>query len=417
MIGLGQVVGLLGPVIHHNGFADAYSIVRYFLLSILCLTVALTQIPKRGILSAVGLVYMLVLLAVSLWSFQPVSFVGNKLSFFTGFLPMCLVACVYHYSIGEDYEKIVSAFVTGCTIAALIALAQNWRIYLPQGDYFGGGRVYACMGNPVFLSGLMAMAVPLCLGSRYRPFAIPLLFNCILLTQSRSGLIAACIGMLGYAFARGVIGRKLFTLLACLSVLAFAGMFSGLRNTAKSDLGRYHMARLAVKSILDHPLGVGPERFHWVIKTYRDEAMVKDLGPTWTNAYVHNSLLEALVSGGIPLLLAHCLLMGAIGAFLLRYGTPQLFGSGMALAAYSLTQPCPLILKAIYAALLASLSPSWASGKPMDRRLFVIASAAALYASLGALAMARVWHNGNRFGLGEMIERSYTYSPSARTDE
>ena len=266
------------------------------------------------------------------------------------------------------------------------------------------------MGNPVFLSGLMAMAVPLCLGSTYRPFLIPLLFTCILLTQSRSGLIAASVGMLAYSLARGVIGRKLFTVLACLAVLVCAGLFANVRNTGKSDLGRYHMTRLAVKSILEHPLGVGPERFAWVLNRYRDDELKQDLGPTWSNAYVHNSILEALVAGGVPFLLVHCFLMGAIYLFILRIGSPSLLGCAVALFTYGLMQPTPLVLKAVLAAFLGSVDPSQ---RPISRTPFVIASSLALFFSLGAVIMAKVWVMGNRYGLANAIVRSHDYSPSA----
>jgi O-antigen ligase len=409
------MIALLGPLVHWNSFADAYSIPRYFLLSLLCLSVALSRKPRRGTLSVVSFLYLTVLFAVSLWSLNVVSFVGTKLNFFTGFFPSCLIACVYHYSIGEDYEKIVDSFLMGCVIVALIGICQHIGLFMPQGDYFGGRRVYACMGNPVFLSGLLGMAIPLCLGHSRRPFAIPLLLACIILTQSRAGLLSAALGCLGYGFARGAIGRKPFALLAIFAAVACFGMFSGLRDTGKSDKGRYHMARLALKSIKEHPMmGVGPERFGWVLNHYRDEAMVKDLGDHWHNAYVHNSVLEALVTGGIPLLLAYGLLIFSIFAYLLRWGTPQLLGSGMALLAFSLAQPVPLIYKAIFASLLASLEPFSLPERTFSSRPFILTSALAFYSSLGALVMARIWVNGQYYGLANMVAASFEYSPSAK---
>lgn len=405
------------PLSHWNVLADPYSIIRFHLLSIACLAAALIFTPRRGHLTITSLIYIVTLGVACLIGGETVSFVGKKLSYFTGFLPMCVVICVYHFSIGENRERIINAFLAGCLIASIGAFLQAYGIMLAQGDYFSG-RSYFGMGNPVFLSGALAIAIPLCMGHTHRPFLIPIFFTAILLTQSRSGLIAACVGMLGYSLYRGVIGRKLFTVLACAAVVVCAGLFANMRNTDKSDLGRYHMTRIALKTMKDHPWGIGPERFGWALKTYRDKALEADMGPTWHNSYTHNSFLEALVAGGIPLLLVHCFALCAIWLFIMRFGSGNVAGCAISLFVFSLMQPTPLALKAVLAAILGSFEPyTEPQAEGLPRAPFLAVSALALAFSLGGVILARLHTDAMDTGYGEILLDAYKYQESANTPE
>ena len=406
-MGLGQGIALSGALISWSALADAYCVSRYFIFSALCLAFAITGTPKRGLLTIPGLVYFGLLSLTALLAFKWVCFVGVRLNFFGAVFPMALVGVCYSYSIGERWEKTANAYILGCVIVALMCLGQTKGLFSPQGDYFSG-RVYACIGSPVFLSGVMAVAVTLCLGGLWTPFAIPLFLCVILLTQSRAGLVAAAAGCLGYAYARGIISIKEALGLCLAAALISVSLFSSLRNTSKSDQGRYQMARMAVKAVADHPFGVGPERFTWVIDTYRDKEFNAALGPTWSNAYVHNSLLEALLTGGPLFLIVHIGFALSIALFLYRANNPCVFGAAMALGAFSLCQPCPLQLKCLLACLAGSVDPSH---RPISRAPFVIASSLALAASLVCLTGAKIWADGLQYGMADLIVYAQSFVP------
>lgn len=297
--------------------------------------------------------------------------------------------------------------IAACVVASLISIAQSYRLYLPQGDYFSG-RVYACMGNPVFLAGVMAMAIPLCLGTVYGPFAIPLLLTTILLTQSRIGLVAAAVGVLGYLFARGAIGWRLFLAISAACIIATLSAFSSLRDTARSDLGRYHMARVAIMALRDNPLGIGPERFGWAVNKYRDEQFNRDLSETWNNGYVHNSLLEAMLTGGPLFLAVHLALMAAVALFLYRHGSPALIGCACAVFAFGLAQPTPLVMKCSLASLLGATDPT---DRPLDRAPFTFVAIACFLASLSVLTASKIEMNGFRFGLASLVIEGRNHHP------
>ena len=404
-------MALVVTLYHCTAFADSYNTPRYFLLATLCLALSLTQTPKRGMLSIIGLVYFIALCFFSLWAFRPECFVGTKITHFAGVLPTALVGICYSYSICDDWEKIADAFIAACVIASLGAYLGFGE---PHGDFFEG-RAYSFIGSPVWLAGTLAMAIPLCIGRGHGAWAIVPMVAAIILTQSRSGLLAGAVGALSYYFMRGYVSLKGFLILCGIALAMTITMFSGLRGTGLSDKGRWHMGRLAIKSALDHPLGVGPERFGWVLKTYRDKPMEDDLGDKWTNGHSHNHVLEALVTGGPIFLLVHLALMGAIGLFLLRARNPNVFGAAMALGAFGMMQPTPLVLKALLASLLACLE-AYPRHIPDAKPWFTAFALAAFLASLGAMTMAKIFRNGQIHGLGQMMVDSYDYLPGSKND-
>lgn len=413
MFSLGQAVSFFGTILHWNELADPYSSPKFLVIAVLVLAWVLISRPKRGHLTIIGLLYMVELLSVSIIAWNSVCLVGKKLSYFTGVFPSFLVFACYHYSVGDKWEKIANAFITGCVIASLLAIGQQYSLFIPQGDYFSG-RSYAMIGSPVFLSGILAMAIPLCLGRGRAVMAIPLIFTAIMFTQSRSGVLAASVGVLGYCYARSILGLKGLLILSGLALALTIGMFSSIRNTSASDSGRYQMMRMAGKSIMDHPFGVGPERFGWVIKNYRDAEFDKATSKTWTNSYVHNHLIEAMVSGGVIFFIVYLMLLGAIGLFLCRHGSPAVFGSAMALCAFGLMQPTPLLMKCVLGALLGALEPY---PKPFPRLPMVFMAICAFIAALSTVTMAKIYKTGLNLGLAQVMIDSYEYQPSARANE
>ena len=415
MLSLGQGVSFFGVLLYWSALADGYSSFKYLILAITVLAFALTHKPQRGHLTIIGLLYLIQLIAISIIAWEPVCFIGKKLNYFTGVFPSLLVFACYHYSTGDKWEKIADAFIAACVIASVVSIAQTYGYFMPQGDYFGG-RVYAMIGSPVFLSGVLAMAVPLCLG-RNIAIAIPLLITAMVFTQSRSGLLAAAIATLAYFYARSILGLRGLLILSGVALAGILALFAGIRDTAASDSGRYQMARMSAKSIMDHPFGVGPERFGWVIKHYRDAEFDKATNPRFTNSYAHNHLLEALVSGGPIFFLVYLVLIGVIGLFLYRFGNPQVIGSAMALFVFGLTQPTPLLMKCVLAALLGALEPSWALPRPMARGPFIAAAALCFVAALSTVTMAKIYKTGLDLGLASILIDAYEYQPSAKANE
>lgn len=413
MIGLGQGVAFFGLVLHWDVLADAYSCFKYLLIASFVLAYALTKKPHRGHLTIIGLLYMVELVAISIIAWEPICFIGKKLNYFTGVFPSFLVFACYHYSVGDKWEKIADALIAACVLASLCSIGQQYGFFLPQGDYFGG-RAYAMIGSPVFLSGSLAMAIPLCLGRGRVALAIPLLFTAIMLTQSRSGVLASAVGILGYFYAKSVIGARGVLVLSAIALAITVGMFSGSRNTKASDSGRYQMMRVAAKSIMDHPFGVGPERFGWVIKNYRDAEFDNATTTRWTNAYAHNHLIEAMLSGGIVFFLVHLAVIGVVGLFLLRFGSPQVFGSALALCVFGLMQPTPLLMKCTLACLLGALEPF---PKPIPKAPFIILALCAFAAALSTVTTAKIYKTGLDLGIGQVLIDAYKYQPSARANE
>lgn len=410
MISIGQGVAFLSTVGHWNALADGYNCFKYFIIATLVLAWGLTVKPQRGLLTVVGTVYMIALTFFSLLAFKQVSFVGKNLFYFTAVLPSFLVYACYHYSIGDKWEKVADAFILGCCLAAGLALAQ----YQPQGNYFNG-RAYALVGSPVFLSGALAMAIPLCLGRGRIAMAIPLLAVAILYTQSRSGILAAAVGVLGYYFARGLVGLKGLITLCVMALGITVFMFSGIRDTSASDRGRYQMVRLAAKAIADNPFtGIGPERFAWVIQQYRDEEFDKATSKTFGNAYVHNHLIEALLAGGPAFLLAHLLLIGTVGLYAYRCSNPPVFGACLALCAFGLMQPTPLALKASLASVLACLEPS---PRPLPKAPFIALAVLAFLASFSTVVMAKILKTAVNVGSAQMAVDAYDFQPSAKGEQ
>jgi hypothetical protein len=409
MISIGQGVAFLSTVGHWNALSDPYSSFKLFILATLVLAWGLTVKPQRGLLTIVGTVYMIALAFFSLIAFKRVCWVGKNLSYFTAVLPSFLVFACYHYSLGDKWEKVANAFILGCCLAAGLGIMQ----YQPQGNYFNG-RAYALVGSPVFLSGTLAMAIPLCLG-RLTYLAVPLLSVGIFFTQSRSGILAAVVGVLGYYFAKGVIGIRSLLILCGLALGFVLVTFSGIRDTAGSDRGRYQMMRVAAMAIADNPLtGIGPERFAWVIQQYRDEEFNGADGKSFSNAYTHNHLVEAMLTGGPIFLLVHLLLIGTVGLYAYRCSNAPVFGACLALCAFGLMQPTPLALKANLACLLACLEPS---PRPLRRAPFIALAILAFFSALSTVIMSKILKTAVSVGSAQMAVDAYEWNKSAKGEQ
>lgn len=142
---------------------------------------------------------------------------------------------------------------------------------------------------------------------------------CLVLTMSRSGYLAALVGLglLGAAIGRRVIGPKLLAatggVLAILVVAAvfLRGIDASIFSQAGRSLGyRFQYWRSTVAMIGDHPaLGVGPGNFQFAYTQYKLPDAAEEV------ADPHNFILEIWATAGTPALLAFA---AVLGLFLLR---------------------------------------------------------------------------------------------------
>jgi hypothetical protein len=156
------------------------------------------------------------------------------------------------------------------------------------------------------------------------PIALPPIAVCLLLTKSRSGYVAAVVGILWLAFgvrrlghpatprSRAALQRAIAAAVAVLALLAavtIAGFARpALAKAAATSFGyRLQYWQATLRMIADRPLvGCGPGNFQDVYTQYKlPEASEEVADP-------HDFLLEVWATGGTPALLA---LLAAVGLF------------------------------------------------------------------------------------------------------
>jgi cytochrome c-type biogenesis protein CcmH/NrfG len=144
-----------------------------------------------------------------------------------------------------------------------------------------------------------------------------LITACFLLTKSRSGYIASCIGLLLlWLLCREKplrIGWKLPTAVTAIAtaILAAALVIDGPDVLAKawtSFAFRVHYWQSSVQMIADHPLvGCGPGNFQNVYTQYKLPQAYEEV------ADPHNLLLEIAATAGLPAALAFVIVLGCFG--------------------------------------------------------------------------------------------------------
>lgn len=179
---------------------------------------------------------------------------------------------------------VLGAFVAGCSLSAVLAI-REWGMYRAVDPTW---RVFAVWNNPNALAGILLIGLVVALAlmvttDHLAPLAYGaaavLIGFALFLTQSRGGLVAAFIGVVGVVLAtllsKGV-GRKAAALRlagALASILLIVGVVTITSRTAKSALGqrlaaggpateqsvqfRKNLWRGALKSIANHPVGTG----------------------------------------------------------------------------------------------------------------------------------------------------------------
>jgi O-antigen ligase len=199
---------------------------------------------------------------------------------------------------------------------------------------------------------------------------------------SRIAIALTVVGLAGVVLARRGPGRTVpggvaGLLGGAVAVLAVAVLVVPTTRDRLLDSGtgsgRLHQWRLTLDLVLDHPvLGVGPSRYVDAFGAYEDGRFVRFTGPNLVADSPHDVLLQALVVGGVPLLV----LVLALAVVVVRRARvvlaqhPEAWGPAAAVAAYgaamlaNFTSAGPTCLAAFLAgAVLAETvpgpEPSW----------------------------------------------------------
>jgi len=376
--------------------ADSYHLVKYLVLAVGAAIQLWGRPLYRTKLDLPIAIYLSVLTIVSFFSQDfLVNLIGQYQFYFGGIMPCLVLVGLFYAHVGEDQDKLVKSFVGTMLLVSAIGIAQKWGYFAPF--ELPWGRIYSTIGSPVFLSCLLAMALPLSISLRWY-LAIPPLLWALFLTQTRAGHLAAGIPCLIMLF-KGPWNaqkwpRKAVLVALGLGILAFGLWHStASRPMGHTDLGRYHMARIAWKAFKVHPwAGYGSELFFRATTEYRDAAFDRDLGVSYNNCYAHNQFIHALAFTGILGLLAHIFLIAGIAGILLKTNSNLLY-PGLAILVYSQFQPTPLHAKAIFAMLLGSEFIVYRNYKPwlayaLQYILLVIAIYLAVLFSADRIRMA-----------------------------
>lgn len=151
-----------------------------------------------------------------------------------------------------------------------------------------GGRSYAWIGSPVYLSAILAMAAPA--SGRF----LPLVLVGIAAAGSRGAILAV-------AFA--LAGKK-------LRIVMLPLLFAPFFLSAPKDQARVEMAKVAWQGFKERPwFGHGPNTFSPVLDRLKTERLKAVVRLDYMQQHAHNDILEALCSTGILGLIAYLLLI------------------------------------------------------------------------------------------------------------
>lgn len=249
---------------------------------------------------------------------------------------------------GRNHAILVRTVLITASVVSAIGLAQAAGL-ISFADQSAGGRISATLGNAIFLSCFLGAAFTILLASiltekppadRRLMYVVGLLLvSALVLTASRSGVLAATVGGVlvvwrqarrSPRYALGVAGAAVALLLALTASQVFTGdprgedlpaAFTSERLELAKD-ARLVYARAAVSVIAARPLlGAGPSNFPWAAQSYQGRASVRVEGADWRFDDAHNYWLQIAASLGLPALAVFVLIVGkflADGAALAR---------------------------------------------------------------------------------------------------
>ena len=224
------------------------------------------------------------------------------------------------------------------------------------------GRTVSTMGSPVYLGAAYAIIIPACvdlaLGKRPILGWIALLLSSVGLatTYSKGGMLAAAAGFA----ARGLLTGEIKLKRLIIPAIAFIGLgVLYLTRLPVSDLMRFELAKISWASFKERPwLGSGPETFLLEFRRFRTDAYIAQAETTISvQASAHNDILQALVTTGIPGVLALAWLWFAVFKAAWDGKDALVFSVMAALFVQAKFNPLPIPVLAV-AALFAAKLPS-----------------------------------------------------------
>jgi hypothetical protein len=339
---------------HTYTSSDVYSLTKYWILAAgLSLGLLVSPCPRTKLDSPAALFLGALALCCMMSPDPIVSFIGQYAFYYQALIPSLLVFFALQLGSSHHPSVLLKALVWSCVLASIWGFGQKLGLTGSM-RAFDGGRIYAGVGNPVFLALHLALGLIASVILGYK-WPLPIIGLALALTASRAGILAVAAGGLVLGFTRLKSHPRAFWSLMAGCLLALFAVQAIRPPTTSSDLGRHHMARLGLQAHSRLPwFGVGPDRFYKVLELDRDAWLEKDLGAQWSNGYSHNSFLDALATGGRVLFAAYLVLLASITCVLIRTHNYGCLALGAALLTFSLFQPTPLTAKAIYAMLLGA---------------------------------------------------------------
>jgi len=372
---------------------DAYSLPKFLIAAVAAAYCSWQRLPGSKLDMPIIAFLLATGLSAALGANPVRGVFGLYMSYSTALLPNICLAALFYGSIGLRRDYVVGWTLVGALLACACGFAQllglAWATPYPL---LSDVRIYSTTGSPLTFSGILAMLAPWLIAHGAWQ-AMPAFAVCVIATMSRGGLLA-------FSLSVAWMFRRRFSVKWLAALALFAGLggwvvLSNRTHTAQSDAGRVVMARAAWGAFRSSPMtGNGPETLGAYLAKTRTAAMDAALGPTWHNSYAHNLFLEALGAQGILGFAA--LLWIIISVFHVIKGDAPLMAMGLALFSFSMFQPTPLFMKAIFAMFLgASQRPRGELWRPLEAALRLGSLAALVFAVL-MVASCRLYQTGSQ---------------------
>lgn len=238
-----------------------------------------------------------------------------------------------NYIDSKFIKTIIKFTLISGTIIATYGILQHFGIdkqYWPHDDVMS--RVFSTLGQPNWLAAYLCILIPLSFifisKSNFKNpiYHIPytIYFICLFFTKSKSGLIAAVISLIIYAFLKIKLSKKIIFLVTCFLLLATFFILKptptdpNLNITSSSDIRKLTWNG-AIDVAKKYPIfGTGPETFAFSYYWVRPAS--HNVTSEWEFLYnkVHNEYLNYLATSGFIGLFAYLFFIYSSIKFILK---------------------------------------------------------------------------------------------------
>ncbi|MBL8066530.1 MAG: O-antigen ligase family protein [Chthonomonadaceae bacterium] len=271
------------------------------------------QVPSLPLLGALtALVFWTG--CTSLWSSFPYASYSTWLNWIL--FGLALVATVSSCGRQSGVRALLTSLVVGAVLVAINGVTE----YSAMKALDPGYRVFGGWNNPNALAGLLASVAPLAAGLSFSKtrlvslsasVATAIIVFCLMLTQSKGGMIALCLGLIGFVTLGFFWTKKISAAKPLVPVAVAIALVLALFVSNKAPGGAAPLARVmdpsvtsqqsagfrvllwkgSVQLVADRPLGSGPG-------TYRFESAKPGL--TEQTVHAHQTVLQTAVEVGLP---------------------------------------------------------------------------------------------------------------------